>query len=292
MLIFWRKARLKSYINSIHMEVLNQLSAEKEGPRVLMSVAPPSVHQHNNIWKPEPCRVCVCDNGVAVCDQVQCELLPGCEKAVTPDGECCPVCDSFASGPKGEPGDIPYGAVGEDGPIGAPGKSGAAGVIGENGAPGHQGESGASGAPGSSGEKGDSGEDGPGVRRSPLCDALAAALHKHILRCFNRLSALVFIRQGPDGPLGPAGAAGQRGIVGQPGLRGEAGLLGLPGPAGPPGKAGASGVQGGTGPAGGVGSSGAKGPRGDAGPEVCGVSTSQSRENMNHCTPVVHIVTC
>lgn len=55
------------------------------------------VYQHNDIWKPEPCRVCVCDNGVAICDEVQCELLSDCEKAVTPEGECCPVCDSFAS---------------------------------------------------------------------------------------------------------------------------------------------------------------------------------------------------
>lgn len=55
------------------------------------------VHRHDDIWKPEACRVCACDNGVAVCDQVQCELLSGCEKQVTPDGECCPVCESFAS---------------------------------------------------------------------------------------------------------------------------------------------------------------------------------------------------
>lgn len=55
------------------------------------------VYKHNDIWKPEPCRVCVCDNGVSICDEVQCELLPNCEKVVTPEGECCPVCDTFAS---------------------------------------------------------------------------------------------------------------------------------------------------------------------------------------------------
>ena len=55
------------------------------------------LYLHNDIWKPEPCRVCVCDNGVAICDEVQCELLSNCEKVVTPDGECCPVCDTFAS---------------------------------------------------------------------------------------------------------------------------------------------------------------------------------------------------
>ena len=55
------------------------------------------LYQHNDIWKPEPCHVCVCDNGVAICDEVQCEILSNCEKVVTPEGECCPVCDSFAS---------------------------------------------------------------------------------------------------------------------------------------------------------------------------------------------------
>ncbi len=55
------------------------------------------VYKHNDIWKPDPCRVCVCDNGVTICDEVQCELLQNCEKVVTPEGACCPVCDSFAS---------------------------------------------------------------------------------------------------------------------------------------------------------------------------------------------------
>lgn len=55
------------------------------------------VHQHNDIWKPQPCSVCMCDNGVAVCDEVQCELLPNCQKLVIPEGECCPVCDTLAS---------------------------------------------------------------------------------------------------------------------------------------------------------------------------------------------------
>lgn len=54
------------------------------------------VYKHNDIWKPEPCRVCVCDSGVAICDDVQCKLQDNCEKAVTPEGECCPVCESFA----------------------------------------------------------------------------------------------------------------------------------------------------------------------------------------------------
>ncbi|KAF3688424.1 Extracellular matrix protein FRAS1 Precursor [Channa argus] len=55
------------------------------------------LHHHNDIWKPAPCRVCVCDDGVVICDEVQCEILSNCEKVVTPEGECCPVCDTFAS---------------------------------------------------------------------------------------------------------------------------------------------------------------------------------------------------
>lgn len=55
------------------------------------------VHQQNDIWKPQPCSMCMCDNGVAVCDEIQCKLLPNCQKLVVPEGECCPVCDTLAS---------------------------------------------------------------------------------------------------------------------------------------------------------------------------------------------------
>lgn len=55
------------------------------------------VHHHDDIWKPEPCRVCICDNGVAMCEEVQCKLLTNCEKFITTEGACCPVCDTFAS---------------------------------------------------------------------------------------------------------------------------------------------------------------------------------------------------
>lgn len=53
-------------------------------------------YQHEEIWKPEPCRVCACQNGVTLCEEIQCKLLPDCEKVTTPAGECCPVCDTFA----------------------------------------------------------------------------------------------------------------------------------------------------------------------------------------------------
>uniref|UniRef100_A0A8C6SFL8 VWFC domain-containing protein n=1 Tax=Neogobius melanostomus TaxID=47308 RepID=A0A8C6SFL8_9GOBI len=55
------------------------------------------VHPHNAIWKPELCRVCVCDSGVTLCEEVQCEALAGCPELMTPPGECCPVCkESYA----------------------------------------------------------------------------------------------------------------------------------------------------------------------------------------------------
>lgn len=44
------------------------------------------------MWNPEPCKICVCDKGTAVCEDVVCEDLGNCQKTVTPEGECCPVC--------------------------------------------------------------------------------------------------------------------------------------------------------------------------------------------------------
>lgn len=55
------------------------------------------VYANNDMWNPEPCRICVCDNGTTVCEDVVCEDLGACQKTVTPDGECCPVCLTPAS---------------------------------------------------------------------------------------------------------------------------------------------------------------------------------------------------
>ncbi|XP_045072356.1 collagen alpha-1(III) chain-like [Coregonus clupeaformis] len=95
------------------------------------------VYAHNDMWTPEPCRVCVCDSGTTLCEEVQCETVGNCEKVTIPEGECCPVCDSFSSanrriemmafqGQKGEPGDIPdvVGPVGQPGPMGLQGPAG------------------------------------------------------------------------------------------------------------------------------------------------------------------------
>lgn len=54
------------------------------------------VYSDNQIWSPESCRVCVCDMGTVVCEDEVCEELSDCQAAVTPEGECCPVCSTAA----------------------------------------------------------------------------------------------------------------------------------------------------------------------------------------------------
>lgn len=68
------------------------------------------VYTNRDIWKPEPCRICVCDNGQVLCDEIQCDDLTNCEKVVVPDGECCPVCQTDSSGNNGQD---PYGEQAE-----------------------------------------------------------------------------------------------------------------------------------------------------------------------------------
>lgn len=59
-------------------------------------------YTNRDIWKPEPCRICVCDNGQVLCDEIQCDELTNCEKMVIPEGECCPVCQSDPSNGGGQ----------------------------------------------------------------------------------------------------------------------------------------------------------------------------------------------
>lgn len=47
---------------------------------------------NQDIWKPEPCRICVCDTGTILCDEIVCEELKDCPKPEIPFGECCPIC--------------------------------------------------------------------------------------------------------------------------------------------------------------------------------------------------------
>uniref|UniRef100_A0A4W3JUA8 VWFC domain-containing protein n=1 Tax=Callorhinchus milii TaxID=7868 RepID=A0A4W3JUA8_CALMI len=49
------------------------------------------IHANQAVWKPEPCNICVCDNGHILCDKMDCEMLD-CPDAEIPPGDCCPVC--------------------------------------------------------------------------------------------------------------------------------------------------------------------------------------------------------
>nr|XP_023995949.1 collagen alpha-1(II) chain-like [Salvelinus alpinus] len=73
-------------------------------------------YSDKDVWKPEPCRICVCDTGTVLCDEIICEEIKDCPKPEIPFGECCPICvrdgeappsgAPGAKGQKGEPGDI------------------------------------------------------------------------------------------------------------------------------------------------------------------------------------------
>lgn len=56
-------------------------------------------YSNNEIWSPEPCRTCVCDMGIVMCEEVVCEELGDCQTTAAPEGECCPVCSTAASSP-------------------------------------------------------------------------------------------------------------------------------------------------------------------------------------------------
>lgn len=49
-------------------------------------------YNDKDVWKPEPCQICVCDSGNILCDEVICEDTSDCPNAEIPFGECCPIC--------------------------------------------------------------------------------------------------------------------------------------------------------------------------------------------------------
>lgn len=49
-------------------------------------------YSDKDVWKPESCRICVCDTGTILCDEIVCEELKDCLKPEIPFGECCPIC--------------------------------------------------------------------------------------------------------------------------------------------------------------------------------------------------------
>lgn len=51
------------------------------------------VYADRDVWKPEPCEICVCDSGSVLCDAIMCdEQELDCENPEIPFGECCAVC--------------------------------------------------------------------------------------------------------------------------------------------------------------------------------------------------------
>lgn len=46
-----------------------------------------------DVWKPEPCQICVCDSGSVLCDDIICDDQElDCPSPEIPFGECCAVC--------------------------------------------------------------------------------------------------------------------------------------------------------------------------------------------------------
>jgi hypothetical protein len=51
------------------------------------------IYQPRDVWKPEPCQICVCDAGSVLCDDIICdEENLDCPHPEIPFGECCAVC--------------------------------------------------------------------------------------------------------------------------------------------------------------------------------------------------------
>ncbi|KAJ7345550.1 hypothetical protein JRQ81_001500, partial [Phrynocephalus forsythii] len=51
------------------------------------------VYADRDVWKPEPCQICVCDQGSVLCDDIICDEQDlDCPNPEIPFGECCPVC--------------------------------------------------------------------------------------------------------------------------------------------------------------------------------------------------------
>uniref|UniRef100_UPI00358FF62E collagen alpha-1(II) chain-like n=1 Tax=Myxine glutinosa TaxID=7769 RepID=UPI00358FF62E len=50
------------------------------------------LHSDKDVWKSEPCQVCVCDSGNILCDEVFCDFVSDCPHPIILEGECCPIC--------------------------------------------------------------------------------------------------------------------------------------------------------------------------------------------------------
>lgn len=50
-----------------------------------------------DVWRPEPCRICVCDSGAVLCDEIICEEVKECANPIITSEECCPICPADAA---------------------------------------------------------------------------------------------------------------------------------------------------------------------------------------------------
>lgn len=105
-----KSAVVSTIENPIMMSRLHQqLPTERDSAAILTPVAVLShedtctengkTYSRDQIWSPEPCRICVCDTGTVVCEEVVCEELRDCQTTEAPEGECCPVCSTAAPQP-------------------------------------------------------------------------------------------------------------------------------------------------------------------------------------------------
>ena len=84
----------------VHLPVcLTVISHTEEDP--ISCLQDGQSYNDKDVWKPEPCRICVCDTGTVLCDEIVCEELKDCPKPEIPFGECCPICAAEHSTPIG-----------------------------------------------------------------------------------------------------------------------------------------------------------------------------------------------
>ncbi|TRY88617.1 hypothetical protein DNTS_028837, partial [Danionella cerebrum] len=204
-------------------------------------------YNDKDVWKPEPCQICVCDSGTVMCDEVICEDTSDCADPEIPDGECCPICpdgETQTESPQPPPvvpvGPGPVGPKGDPGPPGPPGRDG---IPGENGLPGPPGPA---GTPGTT-------NLGGGSFLSQMAYGSEKSSGPPV--------------PGPPGPIGLRGVPGPPGAPGAQGFTGPAGEPGEPGAPGPMGTRGSPGPPGKNGEDGEIGKAGRPGERGAAGPQ-------------------------
>ncbi|KAG8515656.1 Collagen alpha-1(III) chain [Galemys pyrenaicus] len=213
----------------------------QKGTWLLLALLHPTVilaqqtQEGEDVWKPEPCQICVCDSGSVLCDDIICdEQELDCPNPEIPFGECCAVCPQPPTAPTPRPNG-PQGPKGDPGPPGIPGRNGDPGIPGQPGSPGSPGP--------------------PGI-----CESCSTGGQNYSPQ-FDSYD----VKAGGGGGGGFPGPPGPPGLPGPPGSSGHPGSPGSPGYQGPPGEPGQAGPSGPPGPPGAIGPSGPAGKDGESG---------------------------